>query len=67
MFEIYELELHLHEVHQGEQSISDYYSYLTRLWQQLGVFETHNWTSPEDDSSFRRYIEKKGCLDFCMA
>lgn len=62
--EIYELEAQLQEIRKGDGSISMYYSNLTRLWQEIDMFEEHTWTSPADDRSLKQFIETKGIFWF---
>lgn len=61
---VYELETQMSKLEQGDQLVSTYYSQLTRLWQQIDTYETHNWSSPTDDLAFKKFIEKKRVFRF---
>lgn len=62
--EIYELEAKLQDVRQGENSVSTYYSQLTKLWQQIDIFETIAWTTTADEALFKKFLETKRVFRF---
>ncbi|RVW82418.1 Retrovirus-related Pol polyprotein from transposon TNT 1-94 [Vitis vinifera] len=41
--EIIQIEGILHDLHQGNLTVTEYFNTLTRLWHQLDTFEVHNW------------------------
>ena len=43
-----------------------YFTTLTRYWQQLDLFETHEWKCPEDRAYFKKIVETKGVFKFLM-
>lgn len=62
--EIYELEARLQDIRQGDNSVSTYYSQLTKIWQQIDTFETIAWTAPSDELLFKQFIETKRVFRF---
>ena len=38
----------LHNLRQGDLSVTEYYNKLQTYWQQLDAFEKYTWSSPED-------------------
>ena len=57
--EIFEIETTLHDLRQGDLSVTQYYNLLSRYWQQLDVFEEHQWGCTDDAKKFREIVEKK--------
>lgn len=63
---IFEVESTLHELRQGELSVTQYFNLLTRNWQQLDTFEEHQWSCPNDAQTFRLFVEQKRIFKFLM-
>ncbi|XP_021888415.1 uncharacterized protein LOC110807562 [Carica papaya] len=63
---IFKIETHLHDLRQGELTMTQYYNALTRNWQQLNVFEEHQWNYPEDSKLFKTLTERKRIFKFLM-
>ncbi|KAK9120587.1 hypothetical protein Syun_018204 [Stephania yunnanensis] len=55
--EIFETESVLHELKQGDLSVTQYYSLLTRHWQKIDRIDTHNWKCPEDGKLYISIVE----------
>ena len=51
--DLFEIESILHDLHQGELSVTQYFNSLTRCWQQLDLFEVHEWTCPADSILYK--------------
>ncbi|RVX00253.1 hypothetical protein CK203_026625 [Vitis vinifera] len=49
--ELFEVESVLHDFRQGELTVTQYFNTLNRYWQQLDLFEEHNWSCPGDESA----------------
>lgn len=64
--EIFEIEGKLHDLRQGDLSVSQYYNALTRYWQQLDMFESHNWKCSEDSALFKKIVEQKRTFKFLL-
>lgn len=62
--ELYELEAQLHEIKQGDSTVSTYYSQLKKLWQQIDMYENHTWPSPDANKMFRQIVETKRVFRF---
>ena len=59
MSELFETENTLHDLRQGEMSVTQFFSSLTHLWQKIDLYEQHQWTSSEDSKIYRRIVETK--------
>ena len=57
--ELFQIESILHDLKQGESSVTTYFTTLTRHWQQLDLFETYEWKCPDDNTRFRKIVETK--------
>ncbi|RVW84320.1 Copia protein [Vitis vinifera] len=64
--ELFQVESALHDFHQGEQSVTQYYNTLTRYWQQLDLFETHSWKCSDDAATYRKIVEQKRLFKFFL-
>lgn len=63
---IFEIETNLQDLRQGELSVTQFYSSLTRQWQLLDMFEEHNWSYPADSKKYKEIVEKKRIFKFLM-
>lgn len=61
--ELFEIESILHEFKQGDALVTQYFTMLTRYWQQLDLFEVYKWKCPADDRH-RVILETKRYLNF---
>ncbi|XP_075494687.1 uncharacterized protein LOC142532254 [Primulina tabacum] len=64
--ELSAIESALHDLRQGELSVTQYYNALTKQWQQLDFFETHAWKCPEDGQRYRKIVEQKRTFKFLL-
>ncbi|KAE8668064.1 putative ion channel POLLUX-like 2-like isoform X2 [Hibiscus syriacus] len=46
--ELFEVESVLHDFRQGDLTVTQYFNTLNRYWQQLDLFEEHNWSCLDD-------------------
>ena len=56
--EFFAVENVLHDLCQGEETVTQYFTKLTRLWQQVDVIEKYTWKDPEDEVTHKKSIEK---------
>lgn len=63
---IFEIETNLQDLRQGELSVTQFYSSLTRQWQLLDMFEEHNWSYSADSKKYKEIVEKKRIFKFLM-
>ena len=63
---LFHVESILHDLRQGENSVTVYFTTLTRYWQQLDLFESHKWKCPEDNAYFKKIGETKRIFKFLM-
>jgi hypothetical protein len=64
--ELFEIEAVLHDLRQGELSITQYFNTLCRHWQHLDMFEIHSWNCPKDTILYRRIVEQKRTFKFLL-
>ena len=64
--ELFEIKGALHDLKQGEMTVTQYYNTLSRYWQQLDVFESPDWECPEDASRYKKIIEKERIFKFLL-
>lgn len=64
--ELFHVESILHDLRQGENTVTTYFTTLTRHWQQLDLFESHEWKCPDDSTYFKKIVETKRIFKFLM-
>ncbi|XP_073313434.1 uncharacterized protein [Primulina huaijiensis] len=47
--ELFAVESNLQDLRQGDLTVTVYFNSLTRLWQQIDLFKTHEWKYPDDE------------------
>ena len=62
--QVFELNLKLGEIKQGEDSVTKYFNSLKRIWQDLDLFDTYEWKSVEDGKHHKKTIEKTQIYKF---
>jgi len=60
------VETALQNLNQGDTTVTTYFTNLTRNWQQLDLFEIHDWKCPEDGAKYRGIVETKRVFKFLM-
>lgn len=63
---IFEVESTIYELRQGELNVTQYYNSLTHNWQQLDIFEDHQWSCPEDAKKYIKIVEQKRIFRFLV-
>ncbi|XP_028768483.1 uncharacterized protein LOC114726085 [Neltuma alba] len=56
----------LRSLTQGEKMVTQYFSALIKLWQQLDLYEIYHWVCQSDGLNFRKIVEKERCFDFLL-
>lgn len=51
---------------QGEQSVTQYYSSLVKLWQQLDLYEVFDWSCSKDIAYHKKVLDHDRCYDFLL-
>lgn len=64
--EIFHVESLIHDIRQGDKSVTIYFTTLQRYWQQVDLYEAHEWKCPEDSLYFKKFFEKKRIFKFLM-
>src|ERR1044072_1910570 len=63
---IFEIKSLLHDLRQGESTVTEYFNTLSRNWQQLDVYEEVEWKSPEDKKLYNKLVEKDRIYKFLL-
>ena len=66
MAELFGIESILHDLRQGDCTVTQYYNNLTRHWQQLDMFEKYTWACTKDGTLHREIIEQKRVFKFLL-
>ena len=64
--EIIHIEGILHDLRQGNLTVTEYFNTLTHLWGQLDTFKVHNWTCVTDGLLYKKIIEGKRVFKFLL-
>ncbi|RVW43757.1 Retrovirus-related Pol polyprotein from transposon TNT 1-94 [Vitis vinifera] len=64
--EIIQIEGILHDLRQGNLTVTEYFNTLTRLWRQLDTFEVHNWNCVTDGFLYKKIVERKRVFKFLL-
>ncbi|KAG6490275.1 hypothetical protein ZIOFF_051564 [Zingiber officinale] len=64
--ELFHIESSLQDLCQADQSVIAFFSTLTRPWQQLDHFESHEWKCTNNAAYFKQIIETKWIFKFLM-
>ncbi|KAL8101714.1 hypothetical protein AgCh_033561 [Apium graveolens] len=62
--EIFEIKSQICNLCQGDLTVTQYFSTLTRYWQQLDMFECIEWDCTKDSLKFQNIIEKERIFTF---
>ncbi|XP_073290971.1 uncharacterized protein [Primulina huaijiensis] len=62
--ELFEIEGLLHDLRQGENSVTSYFTNLTRYWQKVDLLESHCWKCQDDGENHRKIVETKRVFKF---
>ena len=49
---------------QENEYVTSYFNSLTRLWQELNLFQSHSWKDPDDAKAYRSILFKERIYDF---
>ncbi|KZV41946.1 hypothetical protein F511_32079 [Dorcoceras hygrometricum] len=64
--ELFAIETTLQILCQGENTVTAYFTKLTRLWQQLDMFELFDWKYPQDKQRYKSIIEQRRLFKFLL-
>ncbi|GAV62065.1 UBN2_3 domain-containing protein [Cephalotus follicularis] len=64
--EFFEIKCVLHDIRQGDLTVTQYYNTLSRYWQQLDIFEESDWECPRDHLKYRKIMEKERIVKFLV-
>ena len=53
-----------HNLRQEDAFVTDYFHSLTWLWQELDLFQHHNWHDPQDSKIYRDTLLKERTYNF---
>ena len=64
--ELFEIEGILHDLHQVDLLVTEYFNLLTRNWRQLDTFETNDQDYPTDKAKYKKILERKHVYKFLL-
>ncbi|KAL8131529.1 hypothetical protein AgCh_007455 [Apium graveolens] len=64
--ELFHIESIFQDLKQGTSSVTVYFSNLTRNWQQIDLFESHDWKCSYDGTTYKKIVENKRVFKFLM-
>lgn len=62
--QIYELQLKLGELKQGNETVTKYFSAMKRLWQELDIFKDYTWKDPSDAAHYQKEVDNSRVYSF---
>ncbi|GMI70061.1 hypothetical protein HRI_000675400 [Hibiscus trionum] len=62
--ELFEIGNKINSLCQEEMSVTQYYNTIIRYWQQLDLFETHNWSSTTDVALYKQITTQRRVFQF---
>ncbi|KAG8363523.1 hypothetical protein BUALT_Bualt19G0031300 [Buddleja alternifolia] len=63
---IFEIKSILHDLRQGDLTVTEYFNTLTRHWQQLDIYEELVWKCLEDGLLYKKVVEKERIYKFLL-
>ncbi|XP_028774894.1 uncharacterized protein LOC114731805 isoform X2 [Neltuma alba] len=63
---LFQLKKQLRELKQGTLTVTQYYSSLMRIWQQLDLFEVHSWKCLDDTQYYKKLVETERTYEFLL-
>ena len=61
---VFEIKSILHDLRQGDLSITEYFNLLVRYWQQLDMLDNVTWSCTTDGSQYKKIQEKERVYRF---
>ncbi|XP_075490971.1 uncharacterized protein LOC142529341 [Primulina tabacum] len=62
--ELFATESLLYELRQGDSTVTQFFSDLTRLWQKIDLYDNHKWTCSDDSILYNKVVETKRVFKF---
>ncbi|KAL5553898.1 hypothetical protein UlMin_041299 [Ulmus minor] len=63
---LFEIETRLHDLRQGELTVTQFFNILTQYWQQLDMFEIHSWKCSNDFALYKKIGDQKRTFKFLL-
>lgn len=63
---VFEIKSILHDLRQGESSVTEYFNILNRHWQQLDIYEEVKWCCTEDQKKYKDLVGKERIYKFLL-
>ncbi|KAJ1398154.1 Gag-polypeptide of LTR copia-type [Sesbania bispinosa] len=63
---VFEINSILHDLRQGDFSVTEYFNTLSRHWQQLDIYEDVQWSCTEDKKKYKELVEKDRIYKFLL-
>lgn len=62
----FELKTRLWRLKQGEKTVTQYYTDLKTLWQEIDMFSDYEWSCAKDRALFQKMVEKERVFEFLV-
>ncbi|KAE8732866.1 homogentisate phytyltransferase 1 [Hibiscus syriacus] len=62
----FELKTQLWRLKQGEKTVTQYYTDLKTLWQEVDMFSDYEWSCAKDRALFHKMVEKERVFEFLV-
>ena len=63
---IFEIKSLLHDLQQGEKSVTEFSNTLSRYWQRLDTYDEIEWKCPDDKKKYREMVGKDRIYKFLL-
>ena len=62
--QLFEIKTRLRKARQGEKTVTQYYTDLRTLWQELDLYCNYEWSCPTGSTLYQKMVEKDRVFDF---
>ncbi|XP_028799427.1 uncharacterized protein LOC114754769 [Neltuma alba] len=63
---LFQVKRQLHDLTKGDQTITQYYTALMKLWQQIDLYEVHEWPSTAAAMYYKKLVDQERCYKFLL-
>ena len=64
--QLFEIKSQLRKARQGEKSVTQYYTDLKMLWQEMDLYCEYEWNCSKDSAFYQKTVEKERVFDFLV-
>ena len=62
--QLFDLRTRSRQLRQADSSVTHYFNHLKKLWQELDLFNQHQWRDPNDAAIYQKILAKERVYDF---